>query len=45
MQIAVAEWLAVIPDFRVAAEEPLIERGGGAMNALLALPLAWDVAT
>jgi cytochrome P450 len=41
MQIATAEWLKVIPDFRIAATEPLIERGGGAMNALLELPLAW----
>jgi cytochrome P450 len=42
MQIAVAEWLAAIPEFRIASDVPLIERGGGSMNALLALPLAWD---
>jgi cytochrome P450 len=44
MQIATEEWLRVIPDFRIDADEPLIERGGGAMNALLVLPLAWDTA-
>ena len=44
MRIATEEWLRVIPDFRVDTDEPLIERGGGAMNALLALPLAWDAA-
>jgi cytochrome P450 len=43
MQIAVQEWLAVIPDFRVATDQPLLERGGGAMMTLLTLPLAWDV--
>jgi cytochrome P450 len=42
MQLATAEWLSVIPDFRIASDGPLIERGGGAMNALLALPLQWD---
>jgi cytochrome P450 len=42
MQIAAAEWLEVIPDFRIASDEPLFERGGGAMNAPLTLPLAWD---
>jgi cytochrome P450 len=43
MQVAVEEWLQVIPDFEVAAEEPLMERGGGAMMALLSLPLKWEV--
>ena len=43
MQVAVEEWLQVIPDFEVAAEEPLMERGGGAMLALLSLPLKWEV--
>jgi len=42
MQIAAAEWLQVIPDFRIASDEPLLERGGGSMNAPLTLPLAWD---
>ncbi len=42
MRIAAEEWLRVIPDFSIDTEEPLIERGGGAMNALLRLPLAWD---
>jgi cytochrome P450 len=44
MQIAVEEWLRLTPDFHLATDAPLIERGGGAMNALLILPLAWDVA-
>lgn len=44
LQVAVEEWLKVIPDFRVDTDEPLMERGGGAMTALLSLPLAWDVA-
>jgi cytochrome P450 len=43
MQVAVEEWLRVIPDFEVAAEEPLMERGGGAMMTLLSLPLTWEV--
>ena len=42
MQIAVEEWLKVIPDFRVATDAPLVERGGGSMMTLLALPLAWE---
>ena len=43
MQVAVEEWLKVIPDFEVASEAPLMERGGGAMMTLLSLPLAWEV--
>jgi len=43
MQIAVDEWLRVIPDFRVATDEVLIERGGGSMMALQSLPLEWEV--
>ncbi len=43
MQVAVEEWLQVIPDFEIAADEPLMERGGGAMMALLSLPLTWEV--
>ena len=43
LQVAVEEWLRVIPDFRLAASDPLRERGGGAMLGLLRLPLAWDV--
>ncbi len=42
LQVAVEEWLKVVPDFRIATDEPLMERGGGAMTALLSLPLAWD---
>ncbi len=45
MQVAVEEWLRVIPDFRIATDETLMERGGGAMMTLLSLPLAWDVAS
>jgi cytochrome P450 len=43
MQIALEEWLRVIPDFRVVNDAPLMERGGGAMMTLKKLPLAWDV--
>jgi cytochrome P450 len=43
MQVAVEEWLKVVPDFEVATETPLMERGGGAMLALLSLPLRWEV--
>jgi cytochrome P450 len=43
MKVAVEEWLAAIPDFEVAADEPLMERGGGAMMTLLGLPLRWEV--
>jgi cytochrome P450 len=37
-------WLAQIPDFRIATEEPLKERGGGNMLALFSLPLEWEPA-
>jgi cytochrome P450 len=43
LQLAVEEWLRVIPDFHVATDEELSERGGGAMMTLTRLPLAWDV--
>jgi cytochrome P450 len=43
MQIAVEEWLRLIPDFRVAEGSGLVERGGGAMTSLLDLPLEWEV--
>jgi cytochrome P450 len=43
MQVAVEEWLRVIPDFGIATDEPLIERGGGAMTSLIRLPLVWEV--
>jgi cytochrome P450 len=43
MQIAVDEWLRVIPDFRIAGdEERLVERGGGSMMTLVDLPLEWE---
>ncbi len=45
MKIAVEEWLRLIPDFEIATEEQLTERGGGSMMTLLSLPLAWEVAT
>ena len=40
MAVAVEEWHAAIPDYRIATDEPLLERGG--QLALLSLPLAWD---
>ena len=43
LQLAVEEWLRVIPDFRIATEDELRERGGGAMMTLTSLPLAWEV--
>jgi len=43
LQLAVEEWLRVIPDFRIATDEELSERGGGAMMTLTSLPLVWEV--
>ena len=44
MQIAVEEWLRVIPDFRIAADRAATaERGGGSMMTLIDLPLEWEV--
>ena len=43
MQLAVQEWLRVIPDFHVATDDELVERGGGSMMTLMGLPLAWEV--
>jgi cytochrome P450 len=45
LQIAVGEWLQIIPDFSVARSEGLTERGGGSMMNLFSLPLAWGVAS
>jgi cytochrome P450 len=42
MQVAVEEWLRVIPDFRIAPDAELVERGGGSMMSLLDLPLEWE---
>jgi cytochrome P450 len=44
MQLAVQEWLRVIPDFSIAEGAELTERGGGSMMTLTSLPLVWDVA-
>jgi cytochrome P450 len=44
LAVAVEEWLRAIPDFRIATDEQLMERGGGNMTTLLELPLAWDPA-
>jgi cytochrome P450 len=43
VEIGVEEWLKAIPDFRIAPNDGLVERGGGAMMSLLSLPLEWDV--
>jgi cytochrome P450 len=43
MQLAVEEWLRVVPDFRIASDAELVERGGGSMMTLTSLPLVWDV--
>lgn len=43
MQVAVEEWLKVIPEFEIQTGDPLMERGGGAMMTLLSLPLTWEV--
>ena len=45
MQVAVEEWLRVIPDFQLATDHVIMERGGGAMTAPLELPLTWEVAS
>ena len=45
LQLAVEEWLRVIPDFHIATEAELSERGGGAMMTLTSLPLAWEPAS
>jgi cytochrome P450 len=42
LAVGVEEWLRAIPDFHVATDEPLMERGGGNMTTLLRLPLAWE---
>jgi cytochrome P450 len=44
MQVAVEEWLRAIPDFRLAGDKVVMERGGGAMTAPLELLLEWEVA-
>jgi cytochrome P450 len=44
MRVAVEEWLRVIPDFQLATDHVIMERGGGAMTAPLELPLRWELA-
>jgi len=43
MALAVQEWLRVVPDFQIAGDADLVERGGGSMMTLMRLPLAWEV--
>ena len=44
MQVAVEEWLRVIPEFQIVGDDQqLVERGGGSMMTLMDLPLAWQV--
>jgi cytochrome P450 len=45
MQVAADEWLRAIPDFRLANQNVIMERGGGAMTAPLELPLEWEVSS
>ena len=33
----------MIPDFHIATDQVIMERGGGAMTGPLDLPLAWEV--
>ncbi len=42
MQVAVREWLAVIPDFELVDDGVLQERGGGSMMSLNRLSLRWE---
>jgi cytochrome P450 len=39
LRLAIEEWLRLIPDFKVASDEPLLAKGG--QVALLELPLEW----
>jgi cytochrome P450 len=43
MQVAVEEWLSLIPEFELVDDAPLMERGGGSMMSLSRLPLRWEV--
>ncbi len=43
MLIAVEEWHKMIPQYRIATDQPLLERGG--QLTLLSLPLVWDTDT
>ena len=41
LQLAIEEWVRLIPEFHVNSDEPLLAKGG--QVALLELPLAWQV--
>ena len=41
LNVVLQEWLPRIPEFRLATDEPLRERGGQLM--LLSMPIEWDV--
>jgi cytochrome P450 len=41
LQLAIEEWVRVIPEFHVDSDEPLLAKGG--QVALFELPLAWPV--
>ena len=41
LQLAIEEWVRLIPEFHVDRDEPLLAKGG--QVALLELPLAWPV--
>jgi cytochrome P450 len=45
MQVAVEEWLRLIPDFELTGDDGLFERGGGSMMSLNKLPLRWELSS
>jgi cytochrome P450 len=45
MQVAVEEWLRLIPDFELTSDDGLFERGGGSMMSLNKLPLRWELSS
>jgi len=45
MQVAVEEWLRLIPDFELTGDDDLFERGGGSMMSLNKLPLRWELSS
>jgi cytochrome P450 len=42
LAVVTKEWLRRIPDFELATDETLIERGGGASMSIAQLPLRWE---